>query len=346
MRTLDGEAAGGQFLRTALSLSVLTETSVRIEHVRADRPEPGLKSQHAAAVDVLAAICDADVTGTDVGSTTVTFEPGPISTNHVDVDVGTAGSVALVFDAVLPIAARLTEPLSVTATGGTDVTWSPPLASLTHVKLPLLRRHGVQAAVERDRTGFYPAGGGRATLHLGQSTIAPIDCTCRGDGRGAVVRSIASEGLGDADVADRQATAAVDRLADSGLTVHHSTTTYAETACAGTSILVSLAYEQTRAGFDALGEPGLPAEDVGQRAAEAALAFHEGDAVVDEHMADQLLVFAAIAGGTLVIPRMTEHVETSLALLEEFGLEVHVDDGPGYVQITVHDGLESAALGR
>lgn len=324
MLDLDGGDAGGQFLRTALSLSVLTDTAVRIENVRGGRSDPGLKPQHATVVDTLARVSDADVEGADHGSTTVEFEPETLQPGAIAVDVGTAGSVALVFDAILPLAGRLEQPLSITATGGTEVKWSPPLAYLARVKLPLLRRHGIQASVERERTGFYPVGGGRATLHLGPSTPQPLTLTERGNGPGVDIISIASDDLGDADVARRQAVAARDRLDDAGLRIRHVTTTEAETESTGTAVLVALDYAESRAGFDALGERGTPAEDVGETAADAALAFHEGAAVVDRHMADQLLVFAAIGGGSLVVPAVTDHVETSLDLLEEFGVEASV----------------------
>lgn len=335
MLNLDGGEAGGQFLRTSLALAALTGTPVRVENVRGNRSEPGLGHQHLAAVEALAQFCSADVTGADVGAETVTFEPGPIQPRDLDLAVGTAGSLALVFDAVLPLAARIDEPLSISATGGTEVAWAPQLSYFRRVKLPLVRRFGIQAAVERERTGFYPAGGGEATLHLGPSAPTAIDLTDRGDGRGVDVVSMASEGLGDSDVAERQATAIRERLDDSGLTVRHETTTYAETGSPGSAVLVALTYGRTRAGFSALGEPGKPAEDVGEAAVTEALAFHEGDAVVDRYLADQLLVFGALAGGRLLVPEVTEHVETSLALLEQFGAGVSVSDTGDAVHLAI-----------
>jgi len=343
MLELDGCDAGGQFLRTGLTLSILTETPVRITDVRGSRSDPGLKPQHLAAVETLTRICDADVSGAALGSTTVEFTPGPVRAQSLAVDVGTAGSVALVFDAVLPLAATLDERLTLSATGGTDVAWSPPLAYLDRVKLPLLRRYGLQAAVERERTGFYPVGGGRATLHVGPSTLSSLDLTERGDGHGVDVHSIASEKLADADVAPRQARAARDRLESDGLDVRHLTTTSADTACPGSSILVALDYADTHAGFSALGEPGKPAEDVGEAAATAALAYHEGAAVVDRHMADQLLVFLALAGGEAVVPANTDHVATSLELLDRFGVAVTVDaDHPEASRLVVDRPLDVA----
>lgn len=341
MLELDGGDAGGQFLRTALTLSVVTATPVRLTEVRGDRPEPGLKPQHATVVETLATLCDADVSGDARGSTTVEFDPGRFEPRHLDVAVGTAGSLALLFDAVLPLAARTDAPFSVSASGGTDVAWSPPLSYFEHVKLPLLRRHGVQAAVERDRTGFYPAGGGRATLHVAPSAPTPLDLTARGDGRGVAVHSRCSEGLRDADVANRQAAAACERVEDAGLTVRHETTTVADTESPGSTVTVCLDYAETRAGFCALGERGLPAEDMGEQAATDALAFHKGTAAVDRHMADQLLVFAAVAGGDFLAPAVTDHVETSVALLAAFGVDATVSTDATTARVSVADPLSS-----
>lgn len=332
MLELDGGDAGGQFVRTGLTLAALAERDVRIEHVRGDRVEPGLGHQHVAAVDALGRLCDADLTGAEVGAETVTFEPGTVRPRAIDVDVGTAGSISLVFDAVLPLGFAVDGPFSVAATGGTEVTWSPPLASLRRVKLPLLGRHGVVAAVERERTGFYPAGGGRATLHVGPASPTAFDLTDRGAGGGVDVVSIASEGLADSDVAERQAGAVRDVLDARGMAVRHETVTYADAASPGSAVLVSLSYESTCAGFDALGEPGKPAEDVGREAAEAAVAFHEsGTGVVDRHLADQLLVYLAVSGGRVQVPAATEHVETSVSLLSSFGVDVEAS--------TVGDGI-------
>lgn len=340
MLDLDGSDAGGQFLRTSLALAALTDTPVRVENVRGDRPDPGLAHQHRAVVDALARLCDADVTGAQLGAETVEFDPGGLRARDIEVDVGTAGSISLLFDAVVPLAVRVDAPLTVTATGGTEVAWSPPLAYLSRVKLPLLRRHGLVVAVDRHRTGFYPAGGGRATLTVAPSRPRTLELTDRGPGGCVDVVSIAAAELADSDVAARQATAVRERLAETDLSVRHVTTTDAETNSPGTAVLVALAYNRGRAGFSALGEPGKPAEDVGRAATEPAVDFHERARVaVDRHLADQLLVVLAIAGGRVAVPAVTDHVETSIELLASFGVRVAVEDDGDRTALAVTDPL-------
>ncbi|WP_136717099.1 RNA 3'-terminal phosphate cyclase [Halorientalis salina] len=335
MLELDGSDAGGQFLRRALALSILTETPVTVDGVRGSRPDPGLKPQHLAAVEAAAEACDGSVDGARVGSETVGFEPGSLSGGTVTVDIETAGSVTLVFDTLLPLALRIEEPLTVRATGGTDVTWSPPMLWYRRVKLPLLRESGVQIAVDVDRTGFYPVGGGAATLRVGPATPSPLALADRGDPEGVRVYSKASTDLADADVAERQADAAVDELDDRD--VLERTVSYVDSDSPGTVCCVRADYESGLAGFDALGEKGKPAEQVGRAAAEQLDSFEGTRAVVDAHMADQLLELLAVAGGTVAVPAMTDHVETSLSLLDAFGYEITVEEGETAVVLRSSD---------
>lgn len=336
MLEVDGSEGGGQLLRRSLALAALTDRAVRVTDVRGDRPEPGLKSQHLAAVRAITAATGGTVDGDAIGSTTVTFEPGTDRTDSVEATIETAGSITLVFDTLLPLAVSLDEPLTLTCTGGTEVAWSPSLATYRLVKLPLLCTCGLIATVERTRTGYYPAGGGQATLHLGPSALEPLAFRARGPLQQARISSRASRDLADSEVARRQADAARTRLEAVDIDVIDQTVASAATRSTGSAITVALEYEQTRAGFDALGEPGTPAETVGNRAVEQALTFHRGDGngpqpmtagpTVDRHMADQLLLFLALAGGQMHIPAVTDHVESSIELLSTFGFEVTLDE--------------------
>ncbi|ADB62081.1 RNA 3'-phosphate cyclase [Haloterrigena turkmenica DSM 5511] len=347
---LDGATAGGQFVRTALTLSVLENEPVRIENVRGNRSTPGLRHQHLAVLETMAAVCDADVSGAELGAETVEFEPGLESTADAsgwsgagrgrlaggtyEVDIGTAGSATLLFDALLPLASVLESQLSVTVTGGTDVAWSPPLDYVRRVKLPLLRRVGLTAAVEVDRRGFYPDGGGRATLHLAPSTLEPIELAERGPLEGVRLYSTESASLADRDVAYRQAEGALERLAlaEADLEVVDRCERTVESPSPGSAIVLRVDHGTGIAGFTALGERGKPAERVGEDAADAANRFLKrdieagsGPAPVDRHMADQLLVFLALAGGRVRIPAVTDHVATSRELLEAFGADLRLE---------------------
>jgi RNA 3'-terminal phosphate cyclase (ATP) len=321
MLDIDGGDGGGQVVRTAVTLSALSGDAVRIENVRGNRPEPGMKPQHVAAVEAAAGLCSATVEGAERGAGTLVFRPGAVRADEVAVDVGTAGSVALVFDTVLPLAAALSEPATVTATGGTDVEWAPPVDYLRRVKLPLLGGVGLDADLSVASRGFYPVGGGEATLTLRPSSPSPLSLVERGDLRRVEVYSVADERLADAEVAERQAAAAAEGVdaAPVGTRV-----TYADADCAGSVLVLVAVYEGSRAGFTALGEAGKPSEEVASEAVTAFDRFHDGSAAVDEHLADQLQIPLALAGGEVTVPEVTPHVEANGAVLGAFGHDLSV----------------------
>ncbi|AGB30634.1 RNA 3''-phosphate cyclase [Natrinema pellirubrum DSM 15624] len=326
-RELDGANAGGQFVRTALALSVRTNEPVRLENVRGDRPTPGLRHQHLAVLETLAEVCDADVSGAELGAETVAFDPGleghgGLEGGEYAVDIGTAGSATLLCNALLPLATALESPLSVTVTGGTDVAWSPPLDYLRCVKLPLLRRFGLEAACDVDRRGFYPDGGGEVTLRLEPSALEPITLDERGSLEALQLYSTESESLADRDVAHRQVEGALERLDRDDLELTTRREIAVDSPSPGSALVIRVDHGTGIAGFSALGERGKPAERVGEDAADDANRFLAGAAPVDRHMADQLLGFLALAGGRLRIPSVTDHVETRCELLEAFGAEI------------------------
>jgi len=351
MIEVDGSAGGGQVLRSALTLSMLTGESVAVADVRGDRPEPGLKAQHLTAVETAAAVCDADLndgdvsdadvsdgdsgSGVELGSETVVFEPGAPTGGSYRADIGTAGSVALLFDTLLPLAPVIDEPLALTATGGTDVKWSPPLDYYRSVKLPLLRSFGLAAAVDVERRGFYPRGGGEATLRLWPSEPRTLDLAEPGPVTRARVYSTATADLADADVAERQATAAVSGLDEAGIETTERRTTYVESASAGSVVVVRVDRERGVAGLDAYGERGKPAEDVAATALADLESVTAPGIAVNAHLADQLAVVLATVGGTVAVPRVTDHLESSLDLLAAFGFDVSADDRGDRVVLTV-----------
>lgn len=328
MELIDGSEGGGQVLRLAVSMAALVGRPVRVENVRGGREHPGLRPQHVAAVETVAALTDAETEGVSVGSETVTLVPKDSIGGEHEIEVGTAGSLTLLFDAVLVLALGATEPIRVRAGGGTDVTWSPPIDSLRSVKLPLLRAAGLKATVEAVRRGFYPEGGGRATLEIAPSTMEPLEYHRRGGLELLEIRSVATEDLAEADVAQRQVEGVRSTLeAVEGVPID-ATTESVTAHSTGTVVLVTARYERTRAGFSVLGEPGRPAEDVGAAAAERFLEFHERAGAIDPHLADQLLPFLALVGGEYTTPTPTDHLRTAIPVLRQFGYSIDQQDGP------------------
>ena len=331
MIEIDGGQGGGGVLRTALGLALATNRAVRVDDVRGDRPEPGLKPQHVACVEAARRVSNGSTSGETLGSETVEFEPGPVDGGTVDVDIGTAGSATLVCSTVLPAAVVAEGTVRVRVTGGTDVAWSPPADYFGGVTVALLRAHGLAAALDTVGRGFYPAGGGRLDLTFGPSSLGPVALDDAPPAKRARVAAVASEDLLDADVADRLARAAGTGLADHGLEVRSRGAEYVAAASTGAVVVIRIETANGPdaahpvAGFSALGEPGVPAEDVGNDAAAAALSWHEGPGVVDGHLADQLVPYLAVRGGSVRIPAVTDHVEHAVSVARSFGFDVAID---------------------
>ncbi|WP_067046543.1 RNA 3'-terminal phosphate cyclase [Methanofollis ethanolicus] len=300
---------GGQVVRTAVALAALTGTPIRVTRIRANRPKPGLAAQHCTAVQAVALACGAEMRGCRRESDTLTFAPGKVGKTKIDLAIGTAGSIPLVLQAWLPVA--LEAGGTITLTGGTEVSKSPTIDYFSEVLVPLLRAHGARIEVEVLGRGYFPVGGGRVRVTVEPSTLAPL--AIGGVPAHAGIISC-SQNLPD-HVAERQAQAASAALP--GFPVRIERTPGPGT---GTSVTV---FEGAKGGV-AVGRRGLPAEKVGWMAADELLAARAVACDVDVHLADQLLVYLARAGGSYSAPGVSSHAATTCHLLSLFGYEIAV----------------------
>ena len=186
MVTLDGSIGegGGQILRTALGLSLVTGTPFRIERIRAGRSKLGLLRQHLTAVQAATAVGSAAVEGDELNSQSLTFTPSAVKPGDYKFAVGTAGSTTLVLQTILPALMTAAGPSRVVIEGGTHNPAAPPFDFLARVFLPLLARMGPRVEAVLERPGFYPAGGGRIVITIepaASKTLTPLVLDTRGD---------------------------------------------------------------------------------------------------------------------------------------------------------------------
>ena len=336
MIQIDGSygEGGGQILRTSLSLAAITGQPIRIDCIRAGRQKPGLAAQHLTAVRAAAAICQAKVRGDALGSMTLEFIPaGSAEAGQFTFDVsearegGSAGTVALVLQTILLPLVLATGDSQVTLRGGTHVTHSPPFTYIEQVYLPMLNRMGVQASARLRAWGWYPQGGGEVELRLsGGSKLRGINLLQRGDLR--QVRGLAVVTQLPSHIPQRMASRAENLLHQAE---HRATVQpLRERGIApGAGIFLTAEYENSLAGFGALGRVGLPAEKVAQMACEELLEFHQTGAPVDVHLGDQLLLPAALASeaSQYRVAQISNHLTTNAWVIEQFGLvRVTVDE--------------------
>ena len=263
MLTIDGAQGegGGQILRTALSLSIITGTPFALKNIRANRRKPGLLRQHLACVKAAASISCAKVAGAEINSRALTFEPGPVRGGDYEFAIGTAGSTALVFQTVLPALMCAKDPSDVVFSGGTHNSSAPTFDFLERAFLPLLGRMGASVELRLDAFGFYPAGGGvwRARIEPA-ATLSPLVLEEAGGIRSR--RILADVANIPYDVAQREVREAARLLSwpeDAG------TARTVKSDGPGNVLAIELGYEHVTEVFTGFGERGVSAESIASR---------------------------------------------------------------------------------
>lgn len=317
MLTIDGAAGegGGQILRTSIALSLATRTPVRIIGIRKGRKRPGLMRQHLTAVLAASEIGNAEITGAEIGSTEIVFSPGDVSPGDYVFKIGSAGSTTLVLQAVLPALLCAGARSTITLEGGTDNPMAPPFEFLSRAFLPLLGRLGPVVTAAIEARGFYPAGGGRVHFTIDPAaSLGRLDLATRGAVlHKSVVATIAN--LPRA-IAQRELDAANAVL---GWDAEHLRIDSLKGAPGpGNVVSIVIECEHVTEVMTSFGEKGRPAEDVGAAAAREALAYLDAGVPVGEHLADQLLLPMALAGGgSFRTVEPSSHTRTHVRLLEQ-----------------------------
>ncbi len=324
MIEIDGSfgEGGGQIVRTAVALSAVTGDPVRITRIREGRKKPGLSPQHVTAISALAAVAEAEIEGSKPGSAEVTFRPGEIRGGERKVDIGTAGSITLLMQCLLPALVFADSPATLTVRGGTDVKWSPTIDYLSQVALPAFAEFGVRARLSCQRRGYYPRGGGVATLKVDPGALRRADLLASGPGG---VEGVSHSSNLPQHVAERQSEAAARVLLRAGFDAQIRCETE-NVPSTGSGITLW----SDRKGASALGERGLRAEKVGASAAEEMVAELGSKAAVDRYLADQLVPYLALAGGSYSAPQISRHASTNIWTVTRF-LDVEISAEMGEV---------------
>jgi len=303
-----------------VALSAVTGQDVAVRNIRAKRDKPGLAPQHLAAVGAVATLCRGRVDGLTLRSKEVRFSPGGLSGGEYRVDVGTAGSISLVLQALLPALIAGGRVTAVTVTGGTDVRQAPPIGYLQNVVLPLLARMGVDARLDVIRRGYYPRGGGEARIAIAPGALRPLAL----DEPGAIV---AIEGHAHVSnlpehIATRMRDAAIGRFAGVSAApprVEVEALDRARATGTGGGIVMWARSASTVLGAGRVAERGIRAETLGAAVGEELAADIAAGATLDRHAADQLLVYLALAkGGSYLTRSLTTHARTAMWLIERF----------------------------
>ncbi|MTV38950.1 RNA 3'-terminal phosphate cyclase [Duganella radicis] len=318
MIELDGAQGegGGQVLRSALTLSMITGQPFRMKNIRANRPKPGLMRQHLIAVQASAAVCGANVSGAQVGSQTLDFAPGPIRGGDYAFAIGTAGSCTLVLQTLLPALLAADQPSAVKISGGTHNAKAPPVQSLQRAYGRVLQQMGAEIDIELKRFGFYPAGGGEVLATVRPCPqLRPFELVQRGARRHGYAESFIA-GV-PANVATRELAVigagmgwTEEQLLHRGLPGEQGP---------GNALLLTLEHEHVTEVFTGFGEKSLRAETVAKQVLQETRAYLASGAAVGEHLADQLMLPMALAGGgSFTTNVLSSHAVTNADVISHF----------------------------
>ena len=315
------KSGSGTIVRFAVGLATLLGEELHLINIRAKREKPGLRPQHLKAIQAVQQICEGSLTGGEVGSKEIRFKPGgKVSGGYYEWDIGTAGSTTLLATTLLPAACFSRGALSFKICGGLFQDFAPSAYHMQYVLSPLLDKMGITARLNIIRPGYVPRGGGiiEVAVEPVAGKIKPIALPHQGKVTGIEGIALSSH-LGQRKVSERMAAKCNEALKSSGYTAEIAIAHDELALQRGAALTV---YAKTSSGCiigaDRAGAPRRTSEDIGKYVAGNLIEDLATGATVDRYLADQLIIFAALADGVSQyrIPMLTEHVETNLWLVE------------------------------
>lgn len=318
MIRIDGShgEGGGQILRTSLALSACTGRPFQIENIRSGRKKPGLMRQHLTCVNAVTQICSAQLKGAEIGSQYLQFVPGKVKPGDYHFAVGTAGSSMLVLQTILPPLMIAGAESQIQLEGGTHNPMSPTFNYIDEVFLPVLKKMGFDCSCSLEKWGFYPAGGGKLLLKIipCAGEINGLELNSRGNLEKAVV--VAAVSRIPREIADDESYGIINAAA---FEVHEKKILTIDSPGPGNVAMLRLDFENVSAMFTGFGELGVSRKKVAANVYRPANKFFRSKAVVDEHLADQILIPMALAGsGSFVTTEPSLHTLTNMEVIEKF----------------------------
>lgn len=304
---------GGQILRTSVALSAITKKPVEVFNIRAKRDNPGLRPQHVTAIKAVASLCDAGVENLDIGSSMIRFSPNEMHGGSMKMDVGTAGSITMILQAIIPAVSLANKKADVELVGGTDVRWSPTFDYMRYVLRAAYKTLGINFDINVLKRGYYPVGGGVVKASIEPcSKLNALDMVTAPKVEPKMISVCSSL---PKHVAERQIASALSKLNKENVKCNSYSASLEQSHSPGSSILVySTSDYGPFIGGDSIGERGKRAEVVGSEAADNFLDVYLSNAPIDPHLADMLVLPLSLAEGRskFVVNKASQHLSTNL----------------------------------
>lgn len=318
MITIDGSEGegGGQVLRNACALSLITGQPFTIENIRGKRDQPGLMRQHLTAIQAACTIGGSECEGLEIGSSRIVFRPGKVSAGDYSFAVGTAGSTALVLQTVLVPLALADGPSHLVIEGGTHASMAPPFDFIERCFLPVFERMGPRVSAKLTRHGFFPRGGGRIEIDIEPAPLRRIECIDRGAPTGRS-GTVLFAGLPD-EIAARIRKAALKALPDwdpDAVVLREVPGSQGP----GVALMLDAAFENVTEVVSGFGKLGLSAEKIGATAGKRMAGYEASGAFAGPYLQDQLILpFAIAGGGAFSSVKIGEHSRTAAQIAGMF----------------------------
>jgi RNA 3'-terminal phosphate cyclase (ATP) len=317
MIAIDGSQGegGGQILRTALSLSLMTGKAFVLDQIRAKRPKPGLLRQHLTAVHAAKSVGCAEVHGDELGSSRIEFKPNELRNGKYEFSIGTAGSSVLVAQTILLPLLYSQEASTVSIQGGTHNSFSPPFDFLMKAYGAILRQMGANVKFSIIRHGFFPAGGGEIQIDISPcKKLIPLEL------RPQKIQRVSAQILHSHlpfQIAQREYEVVRQEL--DLIEKDVKIVTLENTRGPGNVVMTEVEFESYSEIFTGFAKRGVPAEKVAREPTQELKRFLESNAIVGEHLADQLLLPMALAGGgSFSCSEITEHFKSNVTVIQSF----------------------------
>ncbi len=294
---------GGQIIRSAIALSCITKQSIHLENIRKNRKVSGLKPQHLTAISILQKIANAKVIGAEIGSTELKFIPGNIENLDLNVDVGTAGSIPLILQVLIPVVSVSQKKLDLKIKGGTDVLWSPSIDYTQYVLKEAYARMGINFSFELCKRGYYPKGDGEVNVHIKPSIIKSISFSKRKTNKIKLLCSFSK--LANEEI-ENKIKNIVKKLTIANFVVDVKIKSE-EALDSGASLLIYSVDDNSIIGIDGLYDKKTHNFDL-------EIEKFIKNYSIDDNLADMIVVPASLADGKTIfqVKEITKHLETNL----------------------------------
>ena len=312
---------GGSVIRISAAIAAAKDLSLQLLNIRKGRSNPGLRAQHIEAISAIKQFSGISVDGLEVGNQKITIEPGKHKSSSASVFIRTAGSTALVAQAVMYYATTQNRDLDLYIKGGaTHTKWAPSIEYIENVTHIFLQRMNKEINVKINKHGFYPKGGADCVFsYKKHDCLLPLDLTEKGKLEEIDVFSVASKNLESRQVAERQFKSFLNEINSHVEVKPHLK--YVNSFNPGSGLTVINKYSNgSRIGYFTVGEKKISAEFVGKICSKKWKENTENLAAVDEYAADQLIIPLSLIEETsrFTTNKITKHMETNIELAERF----------------------------